>query len=143
MRNALDRWLIRKFAVETHIYLVSDPGPQPRGVKRIELDTDERSQFRYQLIIKNDRLADAVVDTLQREKLSFRTKLETPSGLLPKLINPHGRSFTFAMIGRFLALATILSVLYLAYAMIFEGLFNDEVRGTVDFLFPKRNVPAP
>ncbi len=133
MSTALDRWLIRRFTVETHIFTLSDPGPLPCKVKRIELGNRPGTQYRYQFVTKDERKADEIISFLRENQHSFNTQLKKRTNLLAKVVNPAGRSFTYSMISRFFVLCLLIGVLYIGYLAVFEHAFDEEIDAIVEF----------
>lgn len=133
MSTALDRWLIRRFTVETHIFTISDPGPLPGKIKRIELGNQSGRQYKYQFITRDERVADEVITLLKQNQHSFNTQLKQRKNLLANLVNPEGRSFTYTMVGRFFVLIFLSGLLYLGYLAVFENRFDEEIDAVIEF----------
>ena len=133
MRTSLDRWLIRRYTVETHIYTMSDPGPLPKQAKRIEIPESAGGRYRYHFITTNESVAEQIIKHLKEHQHSFNTVLKNRKGAFSSFVNPHGRSFTFSMISRFFVAILIAGLGYLAYLAIFTGAFNEEFQSIIDF----------
>lgn len=104
----LDRWLKERFIYETHIFTLRLPeGGLPRGVRVEEVDSKMSGDYRHKLVIHNNNLADRVLVILKENQLMYATHVVEGKHWYNERIAPHGKSFTFRWILRFIALVLI------------------------------------
>jgi len=99
----LDRWLKERFIYETHIFVLRLPDEKlPRGVKVQDVDSRKTGDYKHKLVIKDNDLADYVIQLLKDNRLMYATHVVEGKYWYNNRIAPEGKSFTFVWVSRFL-----------------------------------------
>lgn len=113
----LDHWLKQRFVYQTHIFCLRLPEERfPKGVSSEALEVSKLGAFKYKLIIKDNDVADSVIELLKSENIMHSTRVVDGKSWLNKWVMPDaGKSFTFQMIGRMLILLSVCSLFFGLY----------------------------
>jgi len=100
----LDRWLKERFIYETHIFTLRLPEEGlPRRVRIEDVDQTKSGDYRYRLVVKNNKLAEKVLTILKGNQLMYATHVVEGKHWYNRRIAPDGESFTYRWILRFMA----------------------------------------
>jgi len=123
-----DRWLKESFIYETHIFTLRLPDFKlPRGVSVSELDQNTAGDYRFRLLIKNNKIADKTLTLLKENSLMCATHIVEGKHWYNRRIDPEGKSFTYQWILRCMTGVAILSAMIGIYIL----LQNPELISTV------------
>jgi len=105
----LDRWLKERFIYETHIFTLRIPDEAlPDGVTVHPMEENKGGDYNHRLIIKDNELAEYVVDLLKRNQVMHATHVMESKNWYNKHIAPkHNGSFTYKWILRFFSLVLV------------------------------------
>ena len=106
-QTKFDRWLIETFVYEHHIKVVRIPNKLPSGTKVSEI---KAKQYHYQLVAKNGKKANILIDYLNDTGAVFSTKIIEGSHWYNPIIYNKSKSFTFRL---FWWIVTLIGVYYL------------------------------
>ena len=124
----LDRWLKERFIYETHILTLRLPeGDMPAGVIVEELEQNKRGDYRHRIMIKDNRIADGVVELLKQNKIMHAIHVVEGKNWYNHRIAPEGKSFTYMWIFRFFGLIGICSAGFGAFKL----WQNEDLRSTI------------
>jgi len=114
-QTSLDRWLRETLIHETHVFTIQKPPVIPWWVKVKKLKPDAKNRFQFQLIVRNRKKLDKILNALRNENLTFSCKVINRRRWFSNLIdNPKGKSFTFRIIWYILLSSTAIA-LYLYF----------------------------
>ncbi|MGJ8676826.1 MAG: hypothetical protein ACSHX0_04870 [Akkermansiaceae bacterium] len=130
----LDHWLKQKFVYQTYIFCLRLPEKKlGRGVSVKSLETVKTGDFKYKLVIKDNKVAERTFSILKSEHIMHATHIVNGKGLLNKWIMPDkGRSFTWQMVGRLLILMTLCTVCIGVYKLIQNPEFMSKLSSALD-----------
>lgn len=123
-----DRWLKERFIYETHIFTLRLPEDGlPAGAIVSGLEQNKGGDYRHRIVIKDNALAEQVVDLLRKNHIMHATHVVEGKNWYNKRIAPAGKSFTYMCIFRFVALLGACSTIY----GIMKLWDNDALRSTI------------
>ena len=106
-QTKFDRWLIETFVYEHHIKVVRIPEKLPSGTKVEEI---RAKQYHYQLIAKNSKRAEALIEQLNDAGAVYTTRIVEGSHWYNPIIFHKSKSFTFRV---FWWIVTLICVYYI------------------------------
>jgi hypothetical protein len=91
----LDRWLLKRFVYETHVYTMRHPGELPHGVEERQMPDQPGRRFSYLFVSRDDKVTDAFIALLKAGNLMFTTRIVDRKDWLTPIVAPEGKSFTW------------------------------------------------
>ena len=110
--TAFDRWLKEKFAIETHVQVLRLPDEIPRGVKVVELPEIAGQRFKYLLVVKKTKIANALFEILKSESMMYHTQIVVKDKWYVRIVAPEERSVTWTIISWIIIAAFLAGVAY-------------------------------
>jgi len=126
--TSFDRWLKEKFAIETHIQVLRLPDELPRGVKIVELPDIAGQRFKYLLVMKKTKVANAVFEILRDASMMYNTQIVVKDAWYVRFVAPEEKSVTWTIVS-WIIISVILAVV--AYGVI-KLLQNPEIRKNLE-----------
>lgn len=124
----LDRWLKERFIYETHVLVLRLPEEKlPKGVRVSEMPEGASGDYRYRLVVRDNKCAEQLVAKLKKLRMMYATHVVEGKHWYNKRLAPQGGSFTYQWIARFCTLVVILIAGYGVY-LLFQ---NQELMATV------------
>jgi len=90
-----DRWLLRCFVYETHIHTLSDPGPLPRGIRRINEQETPGQRYNHHFVTRSEKTAERFTSKLKAANQMFTTRIVNRRAWYTGLIATKGKSFSW------------------------------------------------
>lgn len=97
-KTKLDRWLQKRFALETHVYTMRPCARRPRGFRYRELPEGSDTRYRHLYITRKEKLAQRLIDQLRNDSMMFNTRVVDRTGLLPSLLAPKNKSVFYTLV---------------------------------------------
>lgn len=128
----LDRWLKERFIYETHIFTLRIPeGGLPQGVEISEVDQKKSGDYRHRLVIKDNKLAEEVMQHLKEKHIMHATHVVEGDNWYNQRIAPKGKSFTFMWVLRFFTFCGICSAGYGIYLLSQNEVLMNTIHDTI------------
>lgn len=129
----LDRWLKERFIYETHIFTLRLPEDGlPAGVRVEEVEQKRSSDYKHRLIVKDNKLADRVIEDLKENHIMHATHVVEGKHWYNKRLSPKGKSFTFMWILRLFTLCGICWAGYGVYLLSQNEQLVNTLKDTLD-----------
>lgn len=131
----LDRWLKERFIYETHIFTLRIPEEGiPAGVTIEEVEQKKSSDYRHRIIIKDNDLAEEVIQNLRENHIMHATHVVEGQHWYNQKIAPKGKSFTYMWILRFFTFLGICSAGWGIYLLTQNEALMSTIRDTINEL---------
>lgn len=106
-----DRWLLKKFVHETHVYTMREIENPPRGVVGCMLPDKPGQRFHFRYIIRAEKNVDKLVGQLNANQMMFNTRIVNRRGWYIRFIAPEGKSLTWTLVSFFFMISAMASII--------------------------------
>ncbi len=96
-QTKFDRWLREKYAYITHVYSNTKPEVIPGGVHLVEVNRRDGAPYRYIYSSRNKGVIERLVHRLERENITFTSRVEDLDVWYGSLINNPKKSFSYRL----------------------------------------------
>ncbi|MDF1740136.1 MAG: hypothetical protein P1U86_13320 [Verrucomicrobiales bacterium] len=94
-QTALDRWLRKKFVYYTQVYCNTLPREIPPRITVEETTKESGGRFLYRLTTNDDASLLEISKGLERENITYTSRVAEKKGLAARLFNDPFKSFTY------------------------------------------------
>lgn len=133
-KTKLDRWLQKKFALETHVYTMRPCMRHPRGFRYRELPEGTDTRYRHLYITRKEKLAQRLINQLRDDSMMFNTRVVDRKGLLPSLLAPKNKSVFYTLIWAVISCVVALAAANLGKKLWSNPKFQENIRGALEVL---------